>query len=522
MTFLLLRLVSVRDFAGRHFIMEYIMQKQFENNPAKKIKDFKDIPDLVTDLLRANPYKIGLCHGCFDILHSGHIHLFQQAKEHCDLLFVTITGDACIIKPNKINNEVTRAKMLSAIEYVDYVAIVPSDITGVSAIQAIRPQFYFKGDDTDCETEAVKTETSIMETNGGQVIYLETRQSVSSIGLSLTDEQRETINTMRQSNIIKDIDSFSDIELMLVGETIVDDYVYVKCLDKAPKTSILAVKPGKKYERSLGATALSARILSNFCQRINLHTAYDAYIPIQTPHPTILRTDYRVSKMPIKLRYIDESLPEHIGVNVMFEVCDGDAALNTEQDQALRASLLATDKPIFVMDFGHGLISKNILTCLMYIGNWIGIVCQTNESNLGFNLAAKYWDIANYLCIDEYELRLAVCDDTADIKTVMSSFYSFMTRSNVILAVTSGADGVYLMQNDKFIKSPVMPAKVLDRIGAGDAFFALSALAAYKGLPLETIGFLGNIAGAIKVSYVGTGLTITKENYTSYIKRLLK
>lgn len=503
------------------------MQKQFENNPAKKIKDFSALPDAVTTLLEANNYKIGLCHGCFDILHSGHIHLFQQAKEHCDILFVTITADSCIVKPNKTNDEATRAKMLSAIEYIDYVSIVPNDITGVSAIQAIKPDFYFKGDDTDRETEAVKTETSVMETNGGQVMYLETMQSVSSIGLSLTDEQRETVGGMKQVNILKDIDSFADIEIMLVGETIVDDYIYVKCLDKAPKTSILAVTP-RKSERSLGASALSARILSNFCQQINLHTAFDIYTPIAQPPPNVYRTGYRVNKMPIKTRYVDESLPEHIGVNVMFEVCDGDATLNTDAEQALRNSLesfgtRASKKPILIMDFGHGLISKNILISLQNnMDNWIGVVCQTNESNLGFNLASKYFKIANYLCIDEYELRLAMQDDKSDIKNVMARFHIWMGGKDTILAVTSGANGVYLMQYDEFVKSPVMPAKVLDRIGAGDAFFALSALAAYKKMPLEQIGFLGNVVGALKVSNIGTGIDITKENYTSYVRRLLK
>ena len=36
---------------------------------------------------------IAQCHGCFDLLHPGHIMHFQAAKEKADIVVVTITPD---------------------------------------------------------------------------------------------------------------------------------------------------------------------------------------------------------------------------------------------------------------------------------------------------------------------------------------------------------------------------------------------------------------------------------------------
>ena len=37
--------------------------------------------------------KIVLCHGCFDLMHPGHIKHFQAAKRMGDILVVTVTPD---------------------------------------------------------------------------------------------------------------------------------------------------------------------------------------------------------------------------------------------------------------------------------------------------------------------------------------------------------------------------------------------------------------------------------------------
>lgn len=69
--------------------------------------------------------------GCFDIIHYGHIKLFEFAKSLGDYLIVGTDTDRKITElkgPNRpINNLQYRLTVLSAIKYVDFVVIFDTD-----------------------------------------------------------------------------------------------------------------------------------------------------------------------------------------------------------------------------------------------------------------------------------------------------------------------------------------------------------------------------------------------------------
>lgn len=68
--------------------------------------------------------------GCYDILHLGHIRLFQYAKSLGDKLIVGIDSDNRVKElkgPNRpINNEQHRKEILESIKYIDEVYIFGS------------------------------------------------------------------------------------------------------------------------------------------------------------------------------------------------------------------------------------------------------------------------------------------------------------------------------------------------------------------------------------------------------------
>ena len=91
----------------------------------EKIKSLVDL-DLVSKKLKQEGKKIILCHGTFDILHIGHIRYLKSAKKHGDILFVTITSDAFVLKgPGRpIFNNNLRSEMLANLDIVDFVGVV--------------------------------------------------------------------------------------------------------------------------------------------------------------------------------------------------------------------------------------------------------------------------------------------------------------------------------------------------------------------------------------------------------------
>jgi rfaE bifunctional protein nucleotidyltransferase chain/domain len=90
--------------------------------------------------------KIVQCHGCFDLLHIGHIRHLQAARAMGDLLLVTVTADVHVAKGEgrPAFTDALRAEALAALACVDFVAISPGP-TAVEAIQLLRPDFYVKG-----------------------------------------------------------------------------------------------------------------------------------------------------------------------------------------------------------------------------------------------------------------------------------------------------------------------------------------------------------------------------------------
>jgi rfaE bifunctional protein nucleotidyltransferase chain/domain len=91
---------------------------------------------------------IGLCHGCFDLLHCGHILHLREAKNSCDFLIVSLTVDQYVGKGHgrPIYKYDERCLILSSISYVDKV-IPSSATTATKNLKLIKPDIYFKGID---------------------------------------------------------------------------------------------------------------------------------------------------------------------------------------------------------------------------------------------------------------------------------------------------------------------------------------------------------------------------------------
>ncbi|MCC9620598.1 adenylyltransferase/cytidyltransferase family protein [Thalassospira sp. MA62] len=98
----------------------------------------------------------GLCHGCFDILHTGHVRHFQYAKKFCDFLCVSITADLFVNKGDNrpVFKEKERAEIISSLGCVDAVCInyFPS---AIEVLDGVRPDLYFKGQEYESNPNSV-------------------------------------------------------------------------------------------------------------------------------------------------------------------------------------------------------------------------------------------------------------------------------------------------------------------------------------------------------------------------------
>jgi D-beta-D-heptose 7-phosphate kinase/D-beta-D-heptose 1-phosphate adenosyltransferase len=97
---------------------------------------------------RHKGWRVGFTNGCFDLLHPGHIHLLEAAREKCDRLVVGLNADASAQRVKgagrPVQPEAARAAILASLACVDLVCIFEED-TPEALIEALRPDLLMKG-----------------------------------------------------------------------------------------------------------------------------------------------------------------------------------------------------------------------------------------------------------------------------------------------------------------------------------------------------------------------------------------
>ncbi len=124
--------------------------------------------------------KVAFTNGCFDILHSGHIHIIREAKKQGDVLIVAVNDDSSVKKIKGPSRPIfplrERLEILEAVEDIDYL-VTFADETPQKVIASLLPDVLVKGGDWKIEEVVGKKE---VERAGGKVIiipYLEGHSS---------------------------------------------------------------------------------------------------------------------------------------------------------------------------------------------------------------------------------------------------------------------------------------------------------------------------------------------------------
>jgi D-beta-D-heptose 7-phosphate kinase/D-beta-D-heptose 1-phosphate adenosyltransferase len=95
--------------------------------------------------------KIIFVNGCFDVLHPGHIQLFEYARSLGDYLIVAIDSDKKVGEMKGPSRPIfcqdDRARTLEAIRYIDVVHIFNSKEELEDLIKTINPDIMIVGSD---------------------------------------------------------------------------------------------------------------------------------------------------------------------------------------------------------------------------------------------------------------------------------------------------------------------------------------------------------------------------------------
>ncbi len=483
--------------------------------------------------------RVVLCHGTFDLMHAGHIRHLQRAKGEGDVLMVTVTGDAYVNKgPGRpVFNEQLRAENLAALACVDYVA-VNQDHTALDPISKVRPTIYAKGSDyrahNDDVTGNIAREQVAAEAHGGRIFYTDEITFSSSSLLNehfgvFPPETREYLKMFRGSwsdkDVHKMVQSLAGLRVLVVGDAIVDQYHYTAPLGQTGKGNILAVKY-ESEEQFAGGSIAVANHLAGFAKNVTLVTGLGTI----DSHEDFIRSKLLENIEPVffymesaptvtKRRFVDTDLAKFFEVYFYRE----DPLLgDTERRACDWLNRHIADYDIVVVpDFGNGFISAGIIKVLCDRARYLAVNTQVNSGNRGFHVVHRY-PRADFVSLNEPEVRLAAHNRHDPIEAVATTVSDRVHAKH--FAVTRGTKGAIMLDRVKGMVHtvPALSTKVVDRIGAGDAFLSLSGLCLGGGLPSEVAVFVGSAAAAIDVQIVCNREPINSVSLNKYITTLLK
>ncbi|MDH3558169.1 MAG: adenylyltransferase/cytidyltransferase family protein [Deltaproteobacteria bacterium] len=140
-------------------------------NAAKKVLDRNTLKEKV-DSLRKAEKRVVFANGCFDLIHIGHIHLLQQAREQGDCLVVAVNSDSSVRQIKEPGRPVVpegqRAEVVAALGCVDWVTIF-AEPDPLVLIRLLKPDVLVKG--TDWSEEEIVGAPDVIEA-GGQVLRI--------------------------------------------------------------------------------------------------------------------------------------------------------------------------------------------------------------------------------------------------------------------------------------------------------------------------------------------------------------
>jgi rfaE bifunctional protein kinase chain/domain len=410
--------------------------------------------------------------------------------------------------------------------------------TSINVLEALRPDVYIKGgeyrDEAADVTGNITRERQAVERHGGRIHYTDDIVFSSTRLLNehfevFTPQQRAYLAELRQrldpARAIERLQGLQGLRVLVVGDTIVDEYHYVTALGQSGKYHVPTVRYDSQ-ERFAGGAVAVANHLAGFVREVTLVSALGR----QESHAAFLRGRLKPGVAPqwfwfeerptlVKRRFVAAELGK------LFEVYfSGDSGPDPAVDAAaadwLRQHLGDYDL-VVVPDFGNGLIGPAMVAALCQGARFLAVNTQINSGNRGYHVATRY-PRADLVSLNEPELRMAAHDRHGPLDQVGAAIGEQLQARAV--AITRGVNGVLCIDrgDGKVHEVPALSTRVVDRIGAGDAFLALAALTLAGTGDCELAAFTGSVAAALDVQIVCNREVVEPAALFKYLTTLLK
>lgn len=465
------------------------------------------------------------CHGCFDIVHPGHIQHLQYAKSLGDELVVTVSADSHVQKgvDRPLIPDDLRASSLAALECVDWVYVNPNP-TAVELLEELQPDVYIKGKEYERNHDPrFLAERDAVARHGGRVVFSSGDVVYSSTSLISALEDREAMRDEKVSRFRRKFDlggsslhqiiqKFRGQKVVVVGDYILDRYHLCDPIGIAGEGPMMALRELQSRDYDGGA-AVVALHLAGLGARPTLVTglcadtvSHETTMRLHSEGIAVESTAHR-RQLVVKSRYLAEETK-------LFKVDHGAVdPIDSQCEQAIAERILAAAQgaaAVVFADFGYGLITEGLIDRIMpELRKNVPVITADVSGRQSNLLKFKSVDL---LCPTEREVRETLHDFSSGLGNVVWRLLSETKARQAI--ITLGKQGLVTFTPPpppaagvlgRLISEylPALSTRVVDPLGCGDALLAAASLTLACGGSLHAAAYLGSLAAAMEIRQLG-------------------
>jgi len=480
-----------------------------------------------------------LCYGHFNLVHPGHLRYLHHAKNNNKKLIVAIRSDKELDGENfgQHYTEMERSASIANIHIVDNVVIL-NELSIRGLIGLLRPSKLVLGkefeldrnEQTSFAIEEIRKYNGSVDFHAGETHYSSSNLLYDSV-LDIEEVKKNSfrkicnLHNVSYDDLHCKIQNFSNVNLLVIGDTIVDNYVACDAIGMSAEAPVLVVEELGNREFIGGAAVVASHVRSlggkcfymsvvgddqqaNSVEKVLKDRGVDVNLFSDKSRPTTYKTRYMVDNQ--KLFRVSRIKNHQISSEI-------------EKDIIKKLTKLAPKLDgIMVSDFVYGVITQSVLDEIRSLAKKFNIKLFGDlqcSSQVGSVLKFQEFDL---ITPTEKESRIALGDNESGIEWISNTLLKKTSSKNMLIKL--GSEGFIAYGNRNPIQRQNFPALTINPVdvaGAGDSLFAAMSISLSSGSSLVEASLIGSCMASLAVKEVGN-MPISKYKLSKYIQEILK
>lgn len=318
------------------------------------------------------------------------------------------------------------------------------------------------------------------------------------------------------------LETVTNSKVLILGEAIIDEYIYCDALGKVTKDPLIAFEKRTKQTHLGGVLAvakhfsglgINSSVISKWA-----NTDHEFISSEVSTNKAIKLINLESNESIKKTRYVDRSSNARVFESYELPTENDYSTTPKEIKDTIREHVVTFDH-LVVMDYGHNFFDHQKTAEYMNFGVPVSVNTQSNAGNRGFNPVSNYVN-ADIVFLNGSEVQVEMRNKVSKLDKIVTDLGNKLNCKE--LYVTNGSAGITSWSKEKGIMvSPTFAPTILDRTGAGDALLAAVSSLRMNNVPIEIATFFGNIAGSLLVGVMGNEKAITSADLQYEADRII-